>query len=125
MNFCGSGIDITGDGISQNYTSTDGTLGVSIISTYAVNESCPAGGKTTWDEARCKFLLNRPLGECAPDGAASDSVDLYGMSPCDYPHDRSRHCLAILSNIWPHWLQAVPFSPTASKQPSNHSTLKR
>lgn len=84
MDFCGHGIDITGDGISKNYTSPDGTFGVSITSTYAVNESCPAGGKTSWDEARCKFLLNRPLSECAPDdGGLSDSVDLYGMSPCD------------------------------------------
>jgi len=92
MDFCGHGIDITGDGISKNYTSTDGILGVSITSTYAVNESCPAGGKTSWDEARCKFLLNRPLGECTPDnGGLSDSVDLYGMSSCDFPRQCFRN----------------------------------
>lgn len=98
MDFCGHGIDITGDGISKNYTSADGTLGVSITSTYAVNESCPAGGRTSWDEAHCKFLLNRPLGECAPDddGGLSDSVDLYGTSSCEFsPGQCFRNCLAI------------------------------
>lgn len=85
MDFCSHGIDITDDGISRNYTSADGISGVSITSTYAVNESCPAGGKTSWEEARCKFLLNRPLGECTPiDKGLSDSVDLYGMSSCDF-----------------------------------------
>ncbi|KAG7004484.1 hypothetical protein G7Y79_00025g057700 [Physcia stellaris] len=79
MNFCGHGIDITDDGISRNYTSPDGVFGVTITSTYAVNESCPAGGKTTWDEARCKFLLNRPLADCVPvESGLSDSIDLYG-----------------------------------------------
>ena len=105
MDFCGHGIDITGDGISKNYTSTDGTLGVSITSTYAVNESCPAGGKTSWDEARCKFLLNRPLGECVPENEGlSNSVDLYGMSSCAFPRQCFRNCLVILSNNWPRWL---------------------
>lgn len=86
MDFCDHGIDIIGDGISKNYISTNDILEVSITSIYVVNESCPAGGKTSWDEARCKFLLNRPLDECTPDnGGLFDSVDLYDMSSCDFP----------------------------------------
>ena len=80
MDFCGSGIKITGDGISTNYTSPDGGTIVSIAAKYAVNATCPAGGTTSWDESRCKFLLNRPLLECEPNGNTIPAPPMYGMS---------------------------------------------
>jgi len=84
MDFCGDGINITGDGISTNYTqANDGSI-VTIEAKYAVNDTCPAGGTTQWDQSRCKFLLNRPLLECEPNGNEIPAPPMYGTQLGSY-----------------------------------------
>lgn len=84
MAFCGTGIKITDGGISTNYTSPDGGSIVSIVAKYAVNDTCPAGGTTSWDQSRCKFLLNRPLLECEQNGQDIPAPPMYGTSSLLY-----------------------------------------
>lgn len=49
IDFCGSGLNITGDGISVDYTQPgDGSV-VTVSANYVVNDTCAAGGSTQWD----------------------------------------------------------------------------
>lgn len=88
IDFCGNGLKITGDGISKNYTQPNDGSVLEITAKYAVNDTCPAGGTTQWDQSRCKFLLDRPLLECEPNGNAIPSPPMYGKS-CNH-HSGSR-----------------------------------
>ena len=85
MSFCAGGITISDQGMAKNYTQpTDGNE-LSISTKYATSDACPAGQSAKLDEARCKYLLNRPIFECGQGGDAISQDAKYGPSPLSPP----------------------------------------
>ena len=80
MDFCAGGITVTDQGIAKNYTQPSKGNELSISTKYATSDACPAGQSAKVDEARCKFLLNRPIFECEQGGDANSQNAKYGPS---------------------------------------------